>query len=366
MMNDRYKIDDHKLYYHPGRVAQWFEAGDDWDKAKKVYPLYVEISPTGMCNHRCRFCAMDYIGYKPRSLDVPVMTSVLKTMGKKGVKSVMFAGEGEPLLHKGIIELSEAVVSSGIDLAFTTNGVLLDAKRAEKLVPLSTWIKVSIAAGTPETYAYIHGTDQQDFDRVIDNLTKAVDFRNKNGLSCTIGAQFLLLPENAGEIEHITRIAKERVGLDYLVIKPYSQHEFSHTDIYKEIDYTALLDCLDRVEAMGDDRFRVIVRRNALKIAQEKSPAVPTCYATPFLWAYMMANYDLYACSAFLNDKRFLIGNLEKEPFNKVWEGEGRHRIFTMMTNGFDTSHCRINCRMNAANRYLWDLKQPWGHRNFI
>lgn len=365
-MTDSYRIDDHKLLYHPERIAQWLQAGNDWEKAKKVYPLYIEISPTGMCNHRCRFCAMDYIGYKPRSLDLDVMRSALKDMGEKGVKSVMLAGEGEPLLYKKIVELSQAVVASGIDLAFTTNGVLLDSDRAEQLIPLSTWIKVSIAAGSPETYAYIHGTDKNDFDKVVENLSRAVEYRDKKGLTCTIGAQFLLLPENVHELEKITEVAKDRMGLDYLVIKPYSQHLFSNTREYSEIDYAGMLERLSRIEAMGTSRFKVIVRKNALRNTLDKSQSVDTCYTTPFLWAYMMASHDLYSCSAFLQDNRFLIGNLQEKSFTEAWEGEGRHRIFDMMTSGFDTGSCRINCRMNAANRYLWELKHPSGHRNFI
>ena len=43
-MSDKYKIDSHKLIYHPTRVSQWYEAKDDWNKLKVVYPIYVEIS----------------------------------------------------------------------------------------------------------------------------------------------------------------------------------------------------------------------------------------------------------------------------------------------------------------------------------
>ena len=115
MAQDKFLIDGQKLSFHPHRVAQWLDAGDDWEKAKKVYPIYIEVSPMGACNHRCTFCAVDYIGYKAVSLDTEILCKRLSEMAALGVKS-----------ERRLQRISHHAAYSGLDVAFTTNGVLLD------------------------------------------------------------------------------------------------------------------------------------------------------------------------------------------------------------------------------------------------
>ena len=352
---DDWSIDSHKLHYHPARVAQWLEA-DTWEKAKTLYPIYFEVTTSAACNHRCSFCSVDAIGYPADILSEKVLIPRLSEAKRLGVKSVMFAGTGEPLIHKRISEITDAAVDSGLDVAFTTNGVLLD-----KLGPVDrcTWIKVSMNAGTERTYAQVHRTKVEDYEKVWKNVREAVKRKGK----CTIGIQAVVLPENVYEMRGLASRCADN-GVDYLVLKPYSQGTFSLTHQYEHVDYSKMRSYLSAVKEFSNDRFKVIYRSDSINQEITKTHGYDKCRATPNFWVYSMGNGEVFTCSAHLLDKRFCIGNLNEQTFQEIWEGEKRKANWEMMQT-FDIKACRLNCRFDKANRYLADFSRVQ-HINFV
>ena len=203
---DDFRIDTHKLTYHPERVAAW-TAGRD------VYPIYLEISPCSACNHRCVFCAFDYLGHKPVYFKPAVLKRFIRDIAACGVKSILFSGEGETLLYRHLEDAVSYARKCGIDVAVTTNAVLLEPSRARRLIPHLSWLRISLNAGTPATYARVHGTKPEDFTKVIDNIKRAVAIRKQTKSGCTIGVQFLLLNENYRECVRLARLLK-KLGVD--------------------------------------------------------------------------------------------------------------------------------------------------------
>ena len=352
-MNDQFRIDSHKLMYHPHRVVQLLDGKDDWGKAKSIYPIYVEISPVGGCNHKCLMCGVDYVimgnlekGIIPQ-LNADVYAERFEEMGALGIKSFMFAGAGEPLLHRRINDLVSAAHTAGIDTSFTTNGVLLDRLNLSGV----SWVKVSINGGNKESYARVHQTKESDFDRVVANVRDAV--KRKGG--CTIGIQLVLLPENKDSVDDFRALGEE-IGADYVVVKPFSQHKFSINRQYENFDPRAI-----KIADSG----KLVVRKEAMEAVTAPIPYTK-CQSTPFLWAYLEADGDLYGCSAYLLDDRFNYGNLNTHTFKEVWQGEKRKANWDYVRNHLDIHECRQSCRMNEDNIYMNDLIHGVPHQNFI
>lgn len=355
-MSDRYRIDSTKIHFHPRHVAQVIEA-DTWEKARKVYPVYWEITTSAACPHRCTFCSTDAIGYPAILMDEEILIERMKEAQALGVKSVMFAGTGEPLLHKKINEINFEAWQAGLDTAFTTNGVLLD--KLETL-PLCKWVKVSLNAGTRETYAAIHRTDEKDWDRVWRNIRSQAQYKQ----GCALGVQAVVLRENYMDMATLALLSRD-AGADYLVLKPYSQATFMLSHEHEGTDYGAMHEELQAVvDNFSRGAFEVVYRHNAMR--QEAEPHhYNRCRATPMTWVYSMANGDVFSCSAHLLDERFKIGNLNQQTFQEIWEGEGRRKNWELMRE-FDIKQCRLNCRQNHANIYYDQLINGVPHKNFI
>ncbi|MFC1807252.1 radical SAM/SPASM domain-containing protein [Candidatus Omnitrophota bacterium] len=349
-------IESHKLNFHPDRLQRWREGKD-------IYPIYMEISPTNSCNHRCIFCAFDYMEYKPVFIDKTVLKRFLADSAKRGVKSIMFGGEGEPLLHKDISEFILFAKEKGLDIAVTTNGIMMDKKLASLTLDKLSWIRFSLDGSTPKTYSSIHHCPKDDFQKAISNLDNLVKLKKRGRYKTTIGVQFLLLNQNYSEAVALAKLLK-KIGVDYLIVKPYSKHPFSRNRLSLKLDYKKYSYLEKELNKVSGPKFQVIFRSHTMKKASEEKP-YERCLGFSF-WAYVSSRGELYACSCFLGDKRFRYGNLYKDNLSTIWRSSKRKKLLRMMEKNWDISNCRVNCRMDEINRYLWDLRYPPEHVNFI
>lgn len=344
-----------KILFHEDWLRQWQK--DPFN----TFPIYVEVSPTGQCNHRCTFCAFDYVGYKKRLLAEDVLTDRLREMGTLGVKAVQFAGEGEPLLYSKLSDIMLATHEAGLDISMLTNAVLLKPEFVDRTIHAITWFQASINAGTAETYHEVHRVNPRDFDKALANMKYAMQVKRARGLSCEIGAQMTLIAANWHEAPLLAERLKD-VGIDYLTLKPYSHHKLSvhsETEVVAEgFKYADILMLENIVRRVVGDRFEVDFRKTAME-AVDKGRSYNICHATPNAWAYISADGNVWSCSAYLGDQRFYLGNIyEHSSFKELWLGEKRRKHLEWMKTFAVNDHCRAFCRMHGANNALDSLKR--------
>ena len=353
-MAEDIRMDSHKLIYHPETVARWLNG-------ENIYPIEIEISPSGTCNHRCVFCAVDYIGYQPAFLDKEVILRDIRHMSKKGLKSVICSGEGEPLLNKDMPDIANDIKSCGVDVAMSTNGVLFTKEKIADCLGACSWVRYSIASMKQDSYNRIQRGRADDLDQVKENLSEAVRFKRNQKLTTTLGVQCLLLPDNAGQLPYMAKTLKE-IGVDYLTIKPYSQHLHSKNQF--EIDYGEMLDLEREIAQFASDDFSVYFRANAMKKMHHEK-CYKLCYGLPFM-THIDARGNVWPCVAHIGTEKFCYGNIYEKTFEEIWEGPLRQQIMKELNDLDINKVCREACRLDEINKYLDELKHPGEHVNFI
>lgn len=347
------EVDSHKLIFHPDRVAEWLNTGD-------CPPIYVEIGLTNRCNHRCIFCALDWLEKKPVFIDADILKERLSEMREYGVKSVMFAGEGEPLLHPRAAEIIEHAYHAGLDVSVSTNGVLFSPEMARRILPCLKWIRISVDAASPDVHHLIHQGKESDFDVIYSNIRNASLIKKEKDFSVIIGVQLLIIPENVHEIVSFTRVFAES-GADNVQIKPYSKHPLSINRFV--IDPASLAGIEEEVLAFERESFQVIFRTGTIERLSEERP-YDHCFGLPF-YALIEADGSVIPCNLYHENKEYTYGNCITNTFADVWGGLQRKSVMKKMQDE-GISRCREVCRLDPINRYLHTLKHPHQHVNFI
>lgn len=408
-MGDALRIDGQKMDLHPRRVAAWLDAKDDWEKAQHIFPIYAEISPVGVCNHECTFCSVDYMLDRedaPR-ISYAVMERTLTDMADNKVLSLLFAGAGEPLLFKDretgktLADVIQHADRVGMDSEITSNTVLLNERFCEEAFGAKRFrrIRTSINGGDAETYTKIHRTkNPKDFETVLRNLERAVKIRQRIGSGPLITAQLVAVPETEGKrrrslmveqypsnIHTVIPLAKRLrdIGVDNFSVKPYKQHtvelEMTRSRMYQGTRYD-VRDVFQELETLQTSAFEVTVRYSAMDKQDTGERGYKMCHSTPFHWAYIEADGEVWGCSAHvgrveqgreIGDHKFRFGNVNEASFSTIWRGERRKACWEYTRKphsegGLSLDTCMLGCQMDKPNEYLWQVTNPGPLDNYV
>ncbi len=314
-----------KILRFPERLAEWMRVGHT------TVPIGIDLHPTNRCPHNCPAC-------NGKVGDGEVMPTILalrilKEFAKAGGKAVQLCGGGEPLAHTDGVLIAEQARNLGLSVGLITNLYKLEDSEARRLTQTCTWIRVSLDAGTPETYSRTHGVDRSQFEGVLERIALlATQVRP----GCKVGVGFLTDASTIPEIPLAIESARI-TGADYIAIRPYSGD--TTVPVVPDMDF-------------GD--FRVIVGRTKYNAERHYG----RCHARHF-WGVVSADGLLRACCE-TPDKGPVLGDLKDRSFADVWRNAG-HSIC-----GIDVRKCPVTCRMNANNNLLQGIVDPMEHEEHI
>lgn len=309
-------LDSHKLSHHFERVQAW-EAGE------RIAPVSVDMALTRACGAMCAFCyAMVQEPQERSSVKVDSSLALLDDFKSIGVKSVSLISDGESTISKSYVPFIQYAASLGIDVGNATNAWEWGAEKIEAVLPHLTWVRFTVAAGRPESYAKImfKGPEHtQVFDKAMANIRYAVEYKKKHNLPVTLGIQMVLLPEYKDEIIPFSQLAID-LGVDYGVIKHCSDDENGSLGVdYSK--YEPLYGTLDAAEKMSTEQTKIIVKWE--KIMDKGKPSYSRFYGPQFL--LQISGSGLIAPSGMFFNAKFSklhIGNFTEERFIDMFKSD--------------------------------------------
>lgn len=343
-------LDHQKLLWHKERLKSWL-AGE------RIAPITVDCALTRRCSYRCVYCYGQLQANQERPMTEDVIVRFLDDAAEIGVKAVSFVSDGESTCSPHLYTAITRGFRNGLNMALGTNGYLLKDEKLEECLPQLTYLRFNISAGTPESYAHIHGCTTKCFEKVVNTIRKAVEIKRRNKFAVTIGLQMVLMPQFSKEIMPLVALGKE-LGVDYLVIKHCSDDENGAIGVNYQ-QYRDLEKLLKEAEAQSTDTYQVSAKWS--KIMSDGKRNYTQCYGPPFL--IQLSGSGLVApCGMFFNDKysRYHIGNIVDTPFKELVRGERYWEVMNLIASPEFNAHtmCGCLCLQHKINEFLNQLKQ--------
>jgi len=347
-----------KNVYSPFKFVHMLDELKKVKQGKIVSPVNLQIDPTNYCNNNCRWCYYTTHKHlkefsKTDQIDTDLAISIIRQFADLGGKSVEFTGGGEPLLHKGFKEMSQAARESGLERALVTNGRLLSPKIVDEVKDYS-WVRVSVNASTPEMYQKIHQVDGKHFETVVDNLAHLCSQKESTNI---VGVSVITDEYNWVQNKDIAQMAKE-LGADNtrISIAHTEQGASMFNGIWKDV-----CDIIEDAKELDDDNYSVFSFSNRINdIARETRGGF--CYYHHFTTA-VGANAVDYPCCYFKYVPQFNMGNLKEQSFKEIWTGKKRRKFIDTVAKD-----CYASCWMTDKNKlcgYITLSRGEVPHLNF-
>jgi MoaA/NifB/PqqE/SkfB family radical SAM enzyme len=324
-----------KVFRHLNRVND-FIAGHGM-------PVYLYLYPTNWCNYACGFCSGQYCSFKGTAdLDYERLRDFLLAAKDDGLKAVKVSG-GEPSIYPRFCDLMP-FLSGNFDTGLVTNGSQLLFEQALEAVYGLTWLRISINAATPDTYAQVHGIVK--VPGILDSLGEAVGKIRTNSSRTIVGLSFVITDQNAYEIVLAAQLAKSW-GVDNIHFTP----ERTPSGI-KVRDTSWTLNALEKAAELATEEFRVFISKERFDLTRQR-PKI--CYYEGLTCA-ITADGAIYACCDLRGYPEARIGSIHDTSLREAFRNRRPIEISEMCPS----------CWNDDKNRLLNAVYHEQVHENFV
>ncbi len=351
------------------------ERGEPEPSAPELAPISINLDLTTACNYACTHCIdWDILNTRHKYKEAELRDS-MRLMTKRGMRSVILIGGGEPTLYPRFAEFVRYLKELDLQVSIVSNGSRCD-RLAAAVVHLDErdWIRLSLDSGSNELFVKMHNPANKKLD--LDTICEGVADIKRANPRVPLGFSYIIvwsgasrddeeICENIHEIVQATERAK-RYGFDYISLKPILEREADGAEVMDPAKARSQIAAVvkrirgevDRAKLLADSTFSVYESINLRVLEQgnwkEFTRQPRTCHMQAL--RQVLTPTGLYNCPAHRGvPKANLAGpTAYKSEQDATATGAGLARIL----DDFDASHeCRnVTCIYNGVNWWLEKL----------
>ncbi len=269
-------------------------------------------------------------------------------------RRLVIGTSGEPLLHPDLAQILTEMSRAGRELGLLTNGRnFLRPGVAPLVARLVTDLTVSLDAATPETFERMRApakwTEQiQSLERLAQERSRISEHERGR-----LTFAFVLARSNVHELPAFIELA-QRLGAERVLVHPVvpvnrageEEQLPEDSEIYADV----LAQSQERAKALGVELDAPPATHSPALIAP--APSAPEhaprrasdgrirC-SQPTCEVYVLYDGRVFACSHPLSYEKMLVGDLSRQSFDEIWNGEA----YRALRRGLAHADAPLICR---------------------
>lgn len=327
-------------------------------------PKQVQFIISDLCNQDCSFCAYRMSGYSSNEMfmgdseasayghDNPKRwipedkaISLLRDFKAAGVLGIQFTGGGEPTANPRHEAIFSAALEMGFKCALVSNGLRWSDSLISMLARFA-WVRVSVDAGTAETYARTRNTPRGNFEKVWGHVARlAHAIRTPTPSGCVLGIGYVVTPENWKEIGKGVELA---AGSGAAYIRLSAMFNPDGAKPYDGI-YVEILASIEAARGQSERPGFVVhdLFGDRIEDLVDGPPDYPVCFYQHYN-TYVGGDLNVYRCCVLAYNKRGLLGSVKDRTYGEfLADPETQEKL-----KNFDARGCEM-CQFNQKNRVM-------------
>ncbi len=322
----------------------------------RLLQLFIEL--TNQCNLSCLHCGSNCSASNATYLDTDLLIASLEEIAhdfKEEKPIVCFTG-GEPLLHPEFERIAQRVNELGFAWGITTNGTLIDEKKAKRLGELKLGsISLSID-GLRDSHNHFRGAKNDNYQKIMD----AVQYLRRLGIFAQITTVV-----HQGNICQLEALYQEMLKAGI-----YSWRLVNVEPIGRALESNDMLLNREQMEYLFDfiREKRFDSGKSGMNLCYGCSHYLTTQYerdvrdhcfmcAAGIFVGSILCNGDIYSCLDIERRSELVQGNIATDNFYDIWINKFKEFRADRAEKSETCRNCAEREFCNGDSMHTWDFE---------